>query len=235
MSAAAASRSNKLGVGYPARWVFGGREGRGLGKFARRIGDQVDPPAMRSGRSGQGIRRSIAGAVGSVELAASHPFTDWAGCAVAQSPSHGRAGMADFRRFRGPCRLIANLRTAQLQRLDPGQLGALAEADRAGGLPPFELARIPYAPGARRGGDLQNPPDRRRGSPAGCSSETVSRVPNSPSTRMGSGVRAAQRRSASGGYERAERAVGQNRVGVSAGAHSAFDPGKSGKLGAGAR
>lgn len=234
MSASSIATGNSLGGGYRFRWVlFGGR--------AAGWGISLGGSAVLGGWAGAilAVRIGLAcRAAGLAGLAASISIFQALSAAalgiVATGPSQRASAMADFRAFRVAGRLIASFRTRHLGELEAGPIGA--EADQAGGVvPPSPIARTPYAPRARRDGNLTIS-DRKAGtwpartmSPSGSRFAGNGRLAKVSRWPMGSGVRVAQASWVLGEVRRAKGPYLRNRVGV-AGSHRAFDLGRNGEI-----
>lgn len=192
MSAALAPCPNKLGVGYPAQRVFGGRGSRSWGEFA--------PGGIRlAGRWRSilaGWRASIGQAGSAISLPASIP--GFQALSAAQLGTVAPAAVAPFgkaKRFHalaGLGRMIASLRTGARCAADPARQGAAGAAADRGGCPPFPRALAPYAPSGRQLSNLAiSAQDGRSPSPigAGCAGAALAGVANISHGHLGSGVR----------------------------------------------
>lgn len=207
-------RSNKLGAGNPARWVFGGGEGAIWGKFAQLGGRQVagsgpiEPVTAR-------VSAPIGMAAGPAGLAASTSINQALSRAlqrvVAPLPSHRACEVVAFQHVRAARRLIANLRTRAARLLDLAQLGALLPPIRVGGAPLSPIARAPHDRSAGRTRTWEN-----RAAPCpsatGCDHATGGEVRNIHAPGLGSGV--SDLRNEAGLSGAADRGAGRVETGV---------------------
>lgn len=235
MSPVAALASNKQWAGYCAGWVFcgrgaagwensggargvlGGRRRLDLGRWLRIGGHAAGPSGLAVPIMGN---QALSGMVRGV---------------VARLASHRGSGMADFRAFRGACRLIDSYQTRHGSSRS-GQLQGRAGRQAEGGRFPLSPSRAVPMGVARPGPEIWKVPGQRgaafgplatASAVAGCQG-----VRNIQNWQPGSGVRGTRKRAASGAVLRRKRDAICDGVRGS-GAHISLDLGRTHRLGAG--
>lgn len=220
---------NKEMAGYRPFQVWSGGRGWRLGNFAA-LG-----AADRRGGSVRGERTAASQLVGQASAwSASATQNQWFSGhqlgQVARIKSHGMAGMADLRAFRGAGHHIASFATGARSFLIAVQ-GDRAQRATAGGVSPLRpAAPAPYPGRAGQTTDLQN---SGRGTACGldCVGAAVRHGPEYPARLMGSGERAPQ--GAKRGSGAGARRGGADRSGSGFGVcHGAFGQGEAATLGA---
>lgn len=225
MAASIRTASNKLGGGYPSRWVFGTRGVAGMG--------EIEPGAMRLvGRAGSIVAdRPRPGGV-ELRLCPASTFQALSGAAlqpVAPAPSHRLGQGQHYQHLTGRVGLIANYRTRHLGASSSAGSARRLGGDRRGGAPLSARAIVPHARSAGRTGNLANSGTRPSPSRAASDLHRSGQVRKVPVAITGSGVR---RPAASVAALRgAEQGTVTHRVGVAHFGHAAFDRGSEARLG----
>jgi hypothetical protein len=230
MSARDLRQSNCLGAGYSPEPVFVWRRPASWREFAGR------PVALGTWRRSISAGQQLAGgraerSIGrSASILGFQSLSSAAQLGVATGPSQRRCGSAVSCGSAVPGRLIASYRTRSPIEADRQPIGAPGADQTGGAVPPFAIARIPYAGRADHDGNLENPRQAsgprpaRDESPSGQQKADLGQGRKISRWQTGSGVRPAQVREMLGAKRAANGRELRIRVGVS---HRAFDLGRS--------